>query len=223
MNPMSNAETVTLPQTLPLFPLNGVLLLPRGELPLHIFEPRFVAMVDDALRGDRMIGMIQPRHAPDGEVAPDNAPLFDVGCVGKITGFNETPDKRYLITLTGVSRFRLAEELPPAAHGYRRGRPDWAGFEKDREPAGCLDLDRDKLKKLLASYFDQHSLDCQWQHIDGATDEKLVTCLSMICPFDAGEKQALLEAGCSGQRAQMFMTMLEMAVKAGGCCGGHCH
>jgi Lon protease-like protein len=179
-------------------------------------------MVDDALRGDRMIGMIQPRNWSGGEAADDTAPLFETGCAGKITSFNETGDRRYFVTLTGVSRFMLAGELP-LQNGYRRGRPDWSGFGKDLEPAGCLDLDRERLKTLLAAYFDQHNIACEWNHIDGAPDEKLVTCLSMICPFDPGEKQALLEAGCCGQRAQMFMTMLEMAVKAGGCCGGHCH
>lgn len=218
---MSSVQAKTLSPEIPLFPLNGVLLLPRGELPLNIFEPRYLAMVDDALRADRMIGMIQPRQA-EGETAGDTAPLFGVGCAGKITSFEETGDGRYLITLTGVSRFAVEAELP-LRNGYRRARVDWTAFEKDRDPAGCLDLDRVRLKKLLGSYFEQHGIACDWGHIDSAPDEKLVTCLSMICPFDPAEKQALLEAACCNTRATQFMAMLELAVKAGGCCGGHCH
>lgn len=208
-----------LPAEIPLFPLAGVLLLPRGELPLHIFEPRYVAMIDDALRGDRMIGMIQPRPAagPD-----DGMPLFTVGCMGRITGFTEQEDGRYYVTLTGVSRFALRHELP-LRHGYRRAAVTWDDFARDREPAGCLDLDRAALKDMLGTYFAQHHIECDWSYIDGAADEKLVTCLSMICPFDAAEKQALLEARCCRARAAQFMALLEMAVKAGGCCGGHCH
>ncbi|MBU0799793.1 MAG: LON peptidase substrate-binding domain-containing protein [Alphaproteobacteria bacterium] len=206
-----------LPAEIPLFPLPGVLLLPRGELPLHIFEPRYLAMIDDALRGDRMIGMIQPRQH-EGE----NNPLFNIGCAGKITSFTETADNRYFVTLTGVSRFTMAAELPQVK-GYRRAQVRWEDFQKDTEPAGCLDLDRAQLKTLLEAYFDQHAIACDWSHVDEATDEKLINCLSMICPFDPAEKQALLEAGCCRGRAQKFMAMLEMAVKAGGCCGGHCH
>ena len=210
-----------LPPEIALFPLSGVLLLPRGELPLHIFEPRYVALFDDALRGDRLVGIIQPRHA-DGETAGDAAPLFATGCAGKITSFSETPDGRYYVTLTGVSRFDLAAE-GPLHRGYRRAQVDWRPYAADCQPAARLDLDRDRLKALLGAYFDQHAIACDWGSIDGAPDEKLITCLSMICPFDAAEKQALLEAPCCNSRAAKFMAMLEMAVKAGGCCGGHCH
>lgn len=218
---MTNPPAVLLPQEIPLFPLNGVLLLPRGELPLNIFEPRYLAMVDDALRGDRMIGMIQPRGA-DAETAGDNAPLFGVGCAGRITAFAETGDGRYMITLTGVSRFALGAEMALRA-GYRRARVDWSGFAKDQQAAGGVELDRVRLKKLLGAYFEQHGIACDWGHVDSAADEKLINCLSMICPFDAAEKQALLEAPCCNARATQFMAMLELAVKAGGCCGGHCH
>lgn len=210
-----------LPEALPLFPLNGVLLLPRGELPLHVFEPRYTAMVDDALRGDRVIGIIQPKQT-HGETVPDSAPLFAVGCAGRITSFSEAGDGRYYVTLTGLSRFSMRNELPPH-NGYRRAAADWGPYARDRDPADHLDLDRVRLRALLESYFQQHGIACDWDYIDGASDEKLITCLSMICPFDAAEKQALLEAVCCNTRAAQFMTMLEMAVKAGGCCGGHCH
>lgn len=219
----ASEESPALPAALPLFPLSGVLLLPRGELPLHIFEPRYVAMVEDALRADRLIGMIQPRPAGvAGDMVTDDAPLFETGCAGKITSFSETDDGRFYITLTGVSRFRLAAEVP-LVRGYRRAAVDWAPFAADRVPPQRLELDRERLKELLGAYFEQHGIACDWSYVDGATDEKLITCLSMICPFDAAEKQALLEAACCDARAARFMTMLELAVKAGGCCGGHCH
>lgn len=212
-----------LPQTIPVFPLTGVLLLPRGQLPLNIFEPRYVAMVEDALKADRLIGMIQPRDFQQG-MTSDYAPLFETGCAGKITAFEETEDGRYLITLTGISRFHVAEELP-LQRGYRRVRTDWADFSHDRQSSDCLGIDRQQLKDLLRSYFDIEGLSCSWDSIDGANDDKLMTALSMICPLDPGEKQALLEATCCRSRAKMFMTMLEMAIhnaKAGPCCGG-CH
>lgn len=218
---MTDPAALPLPEEIALFPLNGALLLPRGELPLNIFEPRYLAMVDDALRGDRMIGMIQPRMA-DRETVGDVAPLFGVGCAGRITSFAETGDGRYLMTLTGVSRFALRDETG-LHNGYRRARVDWSGFAHDRQSQHGLELDRVRLKNLLAAYFKQHGIDCDWGYVDGAADEKLINCLSMICPFDAAEKQALLEAPCCNARAAQFMAMLELAVKAGGCCGGHCH
>lgn len=213
----SVAASLSLPEEIPLFPLNGVLLLPRGELPLNVFEPRYLSMVDDALRGDRMIGMIQPRGC-----GGDTPPLFGVGCAGRITSFAETGDGRYLITLTGISRFAVTREVD-GRNGYRRARADWGAYAGDLQAKACASLDRVHLKKLLGVYFEQHGIACDWGHIDSASDEKLINCLSMICPFDAAEKQALLEAPCCDARAGKFMALLEMAVKAGGCCGGNCH
>ena len=212
--PASTAAIIPpLPEELPVFPLPGVLLLPRGRLPLNIFEPRYIAMVDDALKTDRMIGMIQPR---------DDAALYETGCAGKITSFDETEDGRYLITLTGISRFKIKNELP-LKNGYRRFRADWSPFSDDFKETDCLDLDRDALKKMLAEYFQLQDLCCDMDAIDGASDNKLITCLSMICPFDPGEKQALLEARCCRERAQKFLALLKIAVHDGGCCGGGCH
>ena len=211
-----------MPDDIPVFPLSGVLLLPGGQLPLNIFEKRYLAMVDDALKSDRMIGMIQPRD-PEIVTSENDTPLFDTGCAGRITAFEETGDGRYLITLTGRCRFKTKAELP-LQNGYRRIVPDWTPFAKDLRLEDSLDLDRGRLKTLLGDYFTLHGISCDWEAIDGAPDQKLITCLAMICPLDAGEKQALLETGCCHKRADMFMSMLEMAVHDGkGCCGGGCH
>ena len=206
-----------MPPTLPVFPLTGVLLLPRGYLPLNIFEPRYLMMVDDALKSDRLIGMIQPRMSDDG----GKGPLFETGCAGKITSFLETGDGRYEITLTGICRFRTAKEVSNGTP-YRRMQADWARFDKDFTPGDCLDIDRPLLKQMLKDYFAKHDLSCDWDAIDGAPDGRLITCLSMICPFDPGEKQALLEADCCRDRARKFMSLLEMAIQ-GGECGSGCH
>lgn len=203
-----------LPEELPIFPLAGVLLLPRGSLPLNIFEPRYVAMVEDALRGNRLIGMIQTKTAEDG--ADDD--IFTVGCAGKITEFSETVDGRYEIKLAGISRFKIAEELSKNSKGYRRVRTSWTDYEGDLKAKTCLDLDREKLKSLLQKYFHKQGMDCDWYAVDEADDGKLITCLSMVCPFTPCEKQALLEAGCCHDRGEKFMTMLEMAAcDEGGC------
>lgn len=201
----------SLPAEIPVFPLGGVLLLPRGQLPLNIFEPRFMAMVDDALRSRRLIGMVQPQPQANGDI-------YKVGCAGRITSFNETPDGRNEIVLTGVCRFRIGSELPQK-DGYRRARVEWSDFKRDMEPIGCLDMDRDRLKKLLKSYFAQQGLTCSWEAVDGAGDEKLITSLAMICPLSPSDKQALLETPCCKDRAKMFITLLEMEISGHGGCG----
>lgn len=196
----------TLPGELPIFPLPGVLLLPRGQLPLNIFEPRYIAMVDEAMRTERLIGMIQP---------DDSGSLYNVGCAGRVQSYHETNDGRYEIVLQGVCRFRTRAELPQKS-GFRRVTADWTDFAKDMQPMGCLDLDRPKLKKLLKNYFQQHNLTCSWEAVDNAADDKLMTSLAMICPFEAKEKQALLEAPCCKDRAKLFMDLLEIE-SCGGC------
>lgn len=200
-----------LPAILPIFPLTGAVLLPRGHLPLNIFEPRYKAMVDEALGTHRMVGMIQPKGLIE-RTGPDDAPLYKVGCVGKITKYEETDDGRYLITLHGVTRFSVGEELP-LRNGFRRIRPGWDGFSQDLQPGSCVDLDREALKGLLKDYFSLNGLNCTWEKIDTATDEKLITCLSMACPLEPGEKQALLEAATCSERAKLFMTILQMALR----------
>ena len=197
----------TLPEQLPIFPLGGVLLLPRGVLPLNIFEPRYIAMVDQAMRTDRLIGMIQPR---------EDGTLYKVGCAGRISSYHETSDGRYEIVLTGVCRFLMSDELPQV-NGYRRVHAIWDDYKDDLEPIGCLDMDRPKLNSLLKDYFEHNGLTCSWEAVEGASDEKLMTCLAMICPFESHEKQALLEAPCCRERAKLFMTLLEMAKGDCGC------
>jgi Lon protease-like protein len=208
--PSRYLATGELPGELPVFPLTGVLLLPRGRLPLNIFEKRYLAMFDDALGGDRLIGVIQP-SAQAG--APSTA-LFSVGCAGRITSFGETGDGRYVVALDGIARFAVAEELPPV-RGYRRVIPDWSRFTTDiAEDAGAID--RHRLIDLLQAYFRQKSLSANWDAIGQTPDERLVTSLAMICPFEPPEKQALLEADCLSDRARLMMSLLEIAIAGHG-------
>lgn len=198
-----------LPENLPIFPLGGVLLLPCGQLPLNIFEPRYRAMVEDAMAGNRMIGMVQPRDKNVKEIK-DDTEVFKTGCAGKITEFSETEDGRYLITLTGICRFDIEENVS-VVKGYRNVKANWSSYKEDLEEKSCLGLDRTRLKNLLQKYFEIQEMSCDWQAVEGAPDGKLITCLSMVCPFDHSEKQALLEARSCNDRAKLFMTMLEMA------------
>lgn len=207
---MSKTEDIHLPQTLPVFPLEGVLLLPRGGLPLNIFEPRYLAMVDDALRTDRLIGMIQP----DKNANDTNGPaLRNVGCAGRITAFQETSDGRYLITLTGIARFEVDDELS-SHRGYRRVRPIWERFKECdlSTKAPELGVNREKLMDLLKTYFEKNDMSCEWQVLSATPEEHLITALSMICPFTSNEKQALLEQKCEKERATLFIEILEMAI-----------
>jgi Lon protease-like protein len=205
-NPFAPSDLV-MPERLAVFPLTGVLLMPFGQLPLNIFEPRYLAMVDDAMAGSRMIGMIQPK-------AEGSEDLYDVGCAGKITDFSETEDGRYLITLSGVSRFKVKAEHK-TDKPYRVVDSSWADFEKDLSRKQCLDVDRERLMGLLSSYFDQEEMSCDFTKFENVPDGKLMTCLSMVCPFEAREKQVLLEQVCCVERAKLFMTMLEMAIDQG--------
>ncbi len=208
----------SLPTSLPVFPLEGVLLLPHGQLPLNIFEPRYMAMVDAALSRDRLIGMVQPKGERD-ELHGDQ--IFQTGCAGRITHFQETDDGRYLITLTGVCRFRITEEIS-ANTRFRQVRPDWTGFQNDLQKVGCLNLNRARLSGLLREYFAINHLSMDWELIDVIADESLLTALAMICPLSASEKQALLEAPCCKSRADLFVDLLEIAVRQGGhCCSSH--
>ena len=197
--------------TIPIFPLTGALLLPRGYLPLNIFEPRYLAMIDDALSADRMIGMVQPIRPNPPDPQPE---IYATGCGGRITAFEETDDGRYLITLTGVCRFRVAQELS-TTRGYRRVHADWETFVCDYEEEGEVHLDRDRLIAALANYFDQQGIRANWDAIKETGDERLITTLAMICPFEPSEKQALLEASSFEERANLMVAMLEMAVVSG--------
>jgi len=196
-----------LPPVIPVFPLTGALLLPRAELPLNIFEPRYLAMVDAALGGARLIGMVQPDEA-----APASArgpALHKVGCVGRLTEFSETGDGRYLITLTGICRFRIAEELAVTTP-YRQVRIDTASFAFDFAPAGEGEVDRAALLEALAAFLDANRLEADWDGIREAGTETLVNTLSVMSPYGALEKQALLEAETLKARADMLVAITQM-------------
>jgi Lon protease-like protein len=196
-----------LPQTLPLFPLTGAVLLPRGELPLNVFEPRYVAMVDDAIAGERLIGMIQPLPNGDGAAAP---PLFQIGCAGRLTRFAETGDGRYLITLTGVARFRVVEELDAGAP-YRQFRVSFDGFQADLLPgAGENAVDRESMVAMLRAFAECSKLEIDWASIDAAPTETLVNALAMMSPFGANEKQALVEAIDLKTRAETLVALAKL-------------
>jgi uncharacterized protein len=205
-------EPIALPDILPIFPLTGILLLPRGRLPLNIFEPRYLAMTRDALGGARLIGMVQPSDPQDdnrGGGGPNPA-VYPVGCAGRVTQFSETDDGRFLVTLTGVSRFRIREELP-LLDGYRRIVPDWRPFAHDRERPGKPEFDRERLIRGLKSYFAQRQIQADFDAIEKAPGEYLVTSLAMACPFAPSEKQALLEAADPDERGRLLTTLVEMA------------
>lgn len=196
-------------ETLPIFPLAGVLLLPRGGLPLNIFEPRYLAMTRDALAGDRLIGMVQP--SDPNQPMSGSPPVYSTGCAGRITSFSETNDGRYLITLTGLCRFRIGEELP-LLNGYRRVVPKWDEFANDLRNPRKPGFDRDRLIQGLRAYFDKHQIKAEWDAIDSVPGERLVTSIAMVCPFEPNEKQALLEAPDLDERAKLLTAIVEMAV-----------
>ncbi|MCV2863884.1 LON peptidase substrate-binding domain-containing protein [Albidovulum sediminicola] len=201
-----------LPTTIPIFPLPGALLLPRARLPLHIFEPRYLAMLDDTLKTrERLIGMIQPRPTPDGGEA-----LSAIGCAGRLTAFQETEDGRYLITLTGVARFRLVNELGGFTP-YRRAEVDWAPFERDLGPAEeDRGFDREAFLALLSRYFAAEGLSTDWSSLKEAEDEMLINALSILCPLEPEDKQALLEAPTLQTRRETLVTLMEYALLGGG-------
>jgi len=198
---------VNLPENLAVFPLAGVLLLPRGNLPLNVFEPRYLNLVEDALASDRIIGIIQPK-SPDDESAQPT--LYDTGCAGRIVHFEEADDGRFLITLKGVCRFNINDELP-SHKSYRVVKPNWAAFENDMSIPPDGKIDRKALFKRLKLYFSHKNIDAEWNSLDSAPDERLIHSLSMVCPFNPVEKQALLEAPNLQERSTILNTLLEMA------------
>ena len=207
-----------LPPIVPIFPLAGTVLMPGARLPLNIFEPRYLAMTRDALAEPlRLIGMIQPQRpggfAGGGEAREGAAPaIYQVGCAGRIVGFDETDDGRYRIALWGVCRFRIGAELEPR-HGYRRVRADWSAFAADcRRAEGARTIDRPRLQAALKSYFEMKSLSTDWQAIEQAADSILINSLSMALPLEPSDKQALLEAGDDDARGKALTALLEAAI-----------
>lgn len=197
-----------MPATLPLFPVAGALLLPRRPIQLTIFEPRYLAMLDDALSGERLIGMIQPSA---GEAAEGPSPsLYPIGCAGRIVQFAEIGDGRCFLTLMGVTRFRLAEEMAVVTP-YRIVKVDYSEFGADfREGAGESDVDRDGLVAALKAFAKANDLSVDWNDVNTASNESLVNALSMMSPYGAKEKQALLEAADLKSRAEMLVAISQM-------------
>lgn len=205
-----------LPRRIPVFPLPGALLLPRGQMPLNIFEPRYLQMIDDAIRGDRIIGMIQP-DMPEGD-SGTTPKLFDIGCAGRVTQFAETGDGRLIITLTGVARFRIVEEAVVTTP-YRQCDVDFGAFPIDfTARAGEDDVDRDSLIHALRRFVKANKLDVDWDDVGQAPNEALVNALSMMSPYGVKEKQALLEAPTLKARAEFLVaiTEFELARRSGG-------
>ncbi|MBI1868768.1 MAG: LON peptidase substrate-binding domain-containing protein [Methylocystis sp.] len=201
-------DATLLPNVVPVFPLTRALLLPRGELPLNIFEPRYVTMVDDAIAGERIIGMVQPLPKQNEEAAAPQ--LYSIGCAGRITKFSETGGGRYLIALTGVARFRIEAEIA-AATLYRQCRVNYDEFHADLEAgAGEHEVDREGMIRMLRKFAESAKLDVDWASIDAAPNEALVNALSMMSPFGANEKQALLEAADLKARAEMLVALAEL-------------
>lgn len=201
-------EFSQLPAEIPIFPLSGALLLPGGRLPLNIFEPRYLAMVDDSMAAGRMFGMVQPDPAlPKTDIGSQ---IYKVGCLGRLSSFAETDDGRYLITLTGIIRFRVMEEAG-LHRGYRRALVEYGDYAPDL----ILDrpspqIDREALLGALRPYFKARGIEANWEAVEGTGDATLVTTLSMVCPFDVREKQALLEARGPAERAAMLIALMQM-------------
>ena len=197
-----------MPAPIPVFPLQGALLLPDTRLPLNIFEPRYLAMIDDALAGHRTVGMIQPK-VPEQTVASDHPPLHGIGCAGRIVSFEETGDGRYLIGLRGLCRFDVAEELA-LRNGYRRVRPDYKPWAGDFGPPEDAAIDREKLGAALKAYLAARQLRADWEAIDKTSTGELISIVAMVCPFSPLEKQALLQSRTLTERAETIISILTM-------------
>ena len=207
-----------LPRVIPIFPLTGALLLPTGKLPLNIFEPRYLAMVRDALADNqRIIGMVQPL-TPDlddnigaSSYGDDKPALYKIGCAGRITSFTESEDGRYLLTLSGVCRFEIAEEMANKDN-YRQVLADFGRFRDDVSDPPIFDIDRDRLLLAVKEYFAANNIEISWDAIQATPDDTLITSLAMTCPFGPNERQALLESKTAESRAELIIALLEMAV-----------
>lgn len=209
-----------LPRVIPVFPLTGILLLPRGKLPLNIFEPRYLAMVRDVLADEqRIIGMVQPRlpdpddnrGAADMAAMMDQPEIYTTGCAGRISAFSESDDGRYMLTLSGICRFDIAEEMT-LRDGYRRVLADYHRYRGDLSTQAESEIDRDRLLGVVRQYFRQQNIKASWETVEATPNDRLITSLAMTCPFGPNERQALLEADDLTARAEMVITLLEMAL-----------
>lgn len=206
-----NAERAELPTLLPVFPLASAMLLPESRLPLNVFEPRYVQMFEDAMGGDRMIGMILPLRDNDAGPRP---PLQRAGCAGRIVQMQASGDGRYFAVLEGVCRFEVVREMA-TDRLYRIVEPSWTRFKADLEPAPRPRIDRDELLANVRAYFDGRGLVADWRTIDDSDDEDLVNILSIVCPFVSTDKQLLLEASNLTERGKLVSTLMNMAILQG--------
>jgi len=212
------ATPESLPDILPIFPLPGAVLLPYGRMPLNIFEPRYLNMIEDALANGRYIGMIQPYDETDERQIADGTAIYKIGCVGRIVEFAETGDDRYIVSLEGITRFRVADELG-LFDGYRRVTPDYSEFLEDLDDSDDLSIpvlqNREELMHAMQRYFDHKGISADMDSIDEAPDTILVTSLSMSCPLDPRDKQALLECPDTFERGQLLNSLFEFAIQEG--------
>jgi len=207
--PQGYVRALDLPQVIPVFPLGGAILLPRGQLPLNIFEPRYLNMVDDAMAGDRVIGMIQTRGGSRARPI-----LSNVGCLGRITSYNETSDGRYLITLTGVCRFDLDMELEVDTP-YRQALVSYENFAGDFTASTGERIDRAGLIASLKAYANVHGFQVDWASVEEAPTETIINVAAQICPFDTAAKQALLETVTLEDRAAALIALVEWDAASG--------
>jgi len=203
---MQSYKIEHLPESLPVFPLAGALLLPSGKLPLNIFEPRYLSMVRDALKTNWLIGMIQPKR----NGAKEGDHLYEVGCAGKVVSLAETEDNRFRITLNGIIRFKTKQELP-LQNGYRKFQIGWEPFQADLQPAFEGAIDRENFEKVLRQYLESKNIPAKWEEITNTPSSSLVTSLAMQCPFTVEEKQALLEAQSLIELTNLMTSLLTMA------------
>ncbi len=206
-------KNIDLPDYLPIFPLPGALLLPNSKLPLHIFEPKYLAMFDEALQNSsRLIGMLQTKQS---SIENHKDKLYEIGCAGRICSFSETDDGRYMITLTGVSRFKILNFVDSFSP-FLKAEVDWGEFSDDREKTILdHDFDRDSFFTLLKKYFSVKGLKTDWESLREADEEIIINSLSMLCPFEVEEKQALLESKNLVERRKMINTLMEFSLHIG--------
>ncbi len=210
---MISFNQTNLPQTIPVFPLPNIFLLPRARLPLNIFEPRYLTMLDDTLKTDhRLIGLVQPRPGPPGT---DEQQLHQIGCAGRVTSFKETTDGRYQITLSGISRFRIIAQNTGFTP-YIRADVDWESFHRDLGKVETdSGFDRSGFLQLLERFFQKTELATDWDNLKATDEELLINSLAMMCPFKPEEKQALLEAPTLQTRRETLVTLMEFALRLG--------
>ena len=207
-----------LPAEFAVFPLPGVLLLPRGRLPLNVFERRYLAMVEDSFAHGRMFAMIQPDESQ--KETPHGPALYRTGCLGRLSAFSETDDGRMVITLTGLARFMIASEID-MRHGYRRVIGDFSRFRNDMNEPDDVGIDREALLTSLRGYFTHRGVEPNWDAINRLNDDSLIITLAMVCPFEPIEKQALLEAPSDAERAETLLALLRMGAAGPGDMSGH--